>query len=79
MLLLDRNSAPARTIYYLSAVCYQAIRNAGSIESVDLFDEIKSLRGEYHNLGYDFFVLSLDFLFMLDRISLDDEGRIRAN
>lgn len=79
MLLLDRNSAPTRTVYYISAICYRAIRESGSIAPVDLFDILKSSREEYRNLGYDFFVLALDFLFILNRVIIDDEGRVCAN
>lgn len=79
MLLLDRNSAPTRTVYYISAICYRAISDSEGIRPVDLFDKLKSSREEYRNLGYDFFVLALDFLFMLNRITIDDEGRVCAN
>lgn len=79
MLLLDRNSAPTRTVYYISAICYQAIRDSGCIAPVDLFDMLKSSHEEYQNLGYDFFILALDFLFVLNRIIIDDEGRVCAN
>ncbi len=79
MLLLDRDSAPADTIYYISAVCYRLICDANQIAPIDLFATLKGSRKEYRELGYDFFILALDFLFVLNRVEIDDEGRLYAH
>ena len=75
MLLLDKNAEPKKTIFYLSAIVHGLIlKKIANIESfspnyVSLF---------ILNLNYDFFILALDFLFLLDKIRVDNEGDIES-
>lgn len=79
MLLLDRNNEPTKTIYYLAAVCYQLIRQSQELETSELFQRLQSSRIEYQNLSYIFFILALDFLFLLDRVEVNERGMLYVN
>jgi hypothetical protein len=75
MLLLDKNAEPNKTIFYLSAIVYGLVlRGVTKIENIylELQNEIED------NLNYEFFVLALDFLFLLDRIRVNSKGDIES-
>ncbi|WP_225304554.1 ABC-three component system middle component 6 [Streptococcus pneumoniae] len=73
MLLLDKNAEPKKTIFYLSAIVHGLIlKRIVNIENlyIELQKEIED------ELNYDFFILALDFLFLLDKIRVNNEGDI---
>lgn len=73
MILLDRNNEPENTIYYISALLYGLINNNPEIDYSNLF---KKLLAERNNkkINISFYSLALDFLFLLDKISIDRKG-----
>ena len=71
MLLLDKNAEPKKTIFYLSAIVHGLIlKKKVNIESlyIELQKEIED------ELNY----LALDFLFLLDKIRVNNEGDIES-
>lgn len=73
MLLLDKNAEPNKTIFYLSAIVYGLIlKGMSKIENI-----YKELQSEIEDgINYEFFVLALDFLFLLDKIRVNSKGDI---
>lgn len=66
---------PIRLFFYLSAIVYGLIlRGMTKIENIylELQNEIED------NLNYEFFVLALDFLFLLDKIRVNSKGDIES-
>lgn len=75
MLLLDKNADPKKTIFYLSAIVYGMVKNG--ITNLD--DIYLELQNEIKNtINYDFFILALDFLFLLDKIRVNYKGDIEC-
>ena len=75
MLLLDKNAEPKKTIFYISAIVHGLIlKKIVNIESlyIELQKEIED------DLNYDFLILALDFLFLLDKIRVNNEGDIES-
>jgi hypothetical protein len=71
MLLLDKNAEPHKTIFYLSAMIYGIVLK-GNYDIDSIYQE---LRIELKDaLNYDFFILALDFLFLLDKIVVNNRG-----
>lgn len=70
MLLLDKNAEPKKTIFYISAIVHGLILK--KIVNIELQKEIED------ELNYDFFILALDFLFLLDKIRVNNEGDIES-
>lgn len=81
MLLIDDNNRPTNTVYYLSALVYDLLKEENSqrgINSSDLYEEIvHSILNR--NVNFVFFVLALDFLFLLDKLEIDGEGRLHVH
>lgn len=75
MLLLDKNAEPKKTIFYLSAIVYGMVQ-MGITNSDDIY---LKLQNEINNtINYDFFILALDFLFLLDKIRVNYKGDIEC-
>ncbi|MCB5542228.1 ABC-three component system middle component 6 [Streptococcus salivarius] len=73
MLLLDKNAEPHKTVFYLSSMVYGIMLKGNlNIDSIyqDLRNELKD------TLNYDFFILALDFLFLLDKIVVNRRGEL---
>ncbi|WP_248621991.1 ABC-three component system middle component 6 [Enterococcus cecorum] len=75
MLLLDKNAEPKKTVFYLSAIVH-GLLSKRIVNIEDLYMELqKEIEDE---LNYDLFILALDFLFLLDKIRVNDEGDIES-
>lgn len=75
MLLLDKNAEPKKTVFYLSAIAH-GLLSKRIVNIEDLYIELqKEIEDE---LNYDLFILVLDFLFLLDKIRVNDEGDIES-
>lgn len=77
MLLLDVNNDPENTIYYLSAVIYEFMKNSDGLDYNELYSEIAN-KILFKNINFEFFSLALDFLFLLDKIDVDDKGTLHV-
>lgn len=78
MILLDTNNEPTSTVYYLAAASYRALREADGMDSNRLYEEVT---GDEVRRGvrYDFFMLALDFLYLLGRIDVDERGGLHVH
>lgn len=73
MLLLDKTVEPHNTVFYLSILAYELIRN-GVFDPVQLYNKVQYEIKE--KLNYDFFILALDFLFLLNKININKKGEL---
>lgn len=78
MLLLDRNNEPTSTVYYLAASAYDYVGKHDGIDASDLYQGVMhDVVGK--NVSYDFFLMALDFLYLLDRIAVDKKGGLHVH
>ena len=75
MILLDRNNQPKNTVYYLSAVIYGYLKKNGSIGLIDLYKRISN-KVLKRKLNFEFFSLAVDFLFLIDKVDVNNKGDI---
>lgn len=77
MLLLDRNNEPTSTVYYLAACIYNYVEKFEGIDSSNLYEAITSDLVK-RKVNYDFFLMALDFLYLLNRITVDEKGGLHV-
>lgn len=68
-MLLPDNIHPENSIYYNGGIVLSIIQNNGNIEILELFQLVKKIR----NMSFTTFVLSLDWLYLIDVAVLEDE------
>jgi hypothetical protein len=73
-MLLPDNVHPENTVYYNGAFVLEAARSHPGSDWLDLYAEVRDSR----NMSVAVFVLSLDWLFLLELITLDKYGRVRV-
>ena len=74
MLLLDKNTTPENTVYYLSGIVDGLVKQHNGIDIIGLYQKLQK---EIRNIvNFDFFMLALDFLFLVERIRIDSKGGI---
>ena len=81
MLLIDGNNRPTNTVYYLSAVVYDQLSRCDdqySIRPSDLYGLISD-RVLSRKVNIVFFIMALDFLFLLDKLEIDREGQLHVH
>ena len=78
MLLLDRNTEPTSTVYYLAASVYDHVGKHDGIDAASLYRGVM-FDSVGKNVNYDFFLMALDFLYLLDRISVDEKGGLHVH
>ena len=78
MLLLDRNNDPVKTVYYIAALAHSRISAEGETGIIDLYRWVcDSARcGE---VPYDFFLMAIDFLFLVAGVDVTGEGKIHVH
>jgi len=70
-MIIDRDSKPKDTIYYIAA-CIIEVISSNQYNVEDLYEILKE---QYNGtLDYTIYLLSLDFLFLIDKISISKEG-----
>ena len=77
MLLLDRNNEPTSTVYYIAAALDGYDQNPG-LDAGQLY-EVTANTLVKKEVSYDFFVMALDFLFLLGRVSIDEKGGLHVH
>lgn len=76
MMIIDRDSNPKDTVYYISACILEVIPSKKhNVE--DLYETIKEQYND--SLDYTIYLLSLDFLFLIDKISISEEGLLQCS
>jgi len=68
-MLLPDNIHPENSIYYNGAIVLNVIQNNSNIEMLELFQLVKKVR----NMSFTTFVLSLDWLYLIDVAVLENE------
>jgi ABC-three component (ABC-3C) system Middle Component 6 len=71
-MLLPDNIHPEDSVYYNGAFVLQAVKINRNSDLLDIYQHTKQLK----EMSMPIFILCLDWLFLLDLLSLDDQGRI---
>lgn len=71
-MLIPDNVHPEHTIYFNGAFVLQVLENLRSIEFLDLYSETL----KYRKMSMSVFVLCLDWLFLINLITLDEHGKV---
>ncbi|WP_269789192.1 ABC-three component system middle component 6 [Streptococcus mitis] len=74
MILLDKNSSPQNTVFYLSSIIYGVMIDKNRIDSIQLYNEVNQKLNE--KVNFTTFILAIDFLFLLDMFDVSAEGDI---
>lgn len=74
MILLDKNTTPDNTIYYLSGIVHGIIKRYTQLEYLKLYDIL--CKRQNRKISFDYYTLALDFLFLLNKVAVDDNGVI---
>ncbi|WP_147441647.1 ABC-three component system middle component 6 [Mycetocola lacteus] len=77
MILVDTNNKPQKTVYYISGVAYSHVKRRSNLALAELLDLVS---GDLFPQKVDFqlFVLAVDFLFLIGKIVLNEEGELYA-
>lgn len=73
-MLLPDNIYPQQSIYYNGAFVLQELQKQGVQKMLDLYENVKQIK----EMTFPVFVLCLDWLFLLNLISLNKEGEIEV-
>jgi hypothetical protein len=71
-MLLPDNVHPEHTIYYNGAIVYQAIVEHRAFDLMELYMQTQ----KHREMSMPVFVLCLDWLFLLEVVTLNEQGRI---
>lgn len=71
-MLLPDNIHPEQSIYYNGAFVLQALSEQRVMNMLDLYASIQ----DYRKMSMPVFVLCLDWLFLLNLVSLNDQGGV---
>lgn len=71
-MLVPDNVHPEQTVYFNGAYVLRAIQRHRLMEIVDLYFETISQR----QMSLPMFILCLDWLFLIDLVTLDDHGKV---
>ncbi|MFD3261398.1 ABC-three component system middle component 6 [Paenibacillus lentus] len=75
-MIIDRDSNPKDTIYYTSACILEIV----SLDKHNVEGLYETLKKRYNDsLDYTIYLLSLDFLFLIDKISISKEGFLKCS
>lgn len=78
MLLLDRNNEPTSTVYYLAASVYDYIGKHDGVDASNLYQGVM-IDFVGRKVSYDFFLMALDFLYLLDCVAVDEKGGLHVH
>ncbi|WP_367292996.1 ABC-three component system middle component 6 [Lacticaseibacillus paracasei] len=73
MLIVDRDSKPANTVLYVSAILSHLIKSS-PLDVATLYSKFRQLNTS--QAPYTTFLNALSFLYILDRIILGEDGKI---
>jgi len=71
-MLVPDNIHPEQTIYFNGALVLKAIKEIQTIDMLDLYIKTNSER----EMSMPVFLLCLDWLFLLDLITLNNQGKV---
>ena len=73
MLLLDRYNDPTKTVYYIAASAYDYLVNNPGVDASALYQACIEML-PCKDINHDFFIMALDFLYLLERVTIDKKG-----
>lgn len=71
-MLVPDNIHPEQTIYYNGAFVLKAIKTHQVMDMLDLYIQTKSER----EMSMPVFILCLDWLFLLNLVTMNDNGKV---
>jgi hypothetical protein len=69
-MLLPDNIHPEHSIYYNGALVLKKLKDKSNQNMIELYQCLK----EENSMSFSVFVLSLDWLFLIDLAQVDEEG-----
>ena len=77
-MLLDVNNEPTNTVYYYAAAAYGCLVNSDGIDFSSLLEDLSKKLFD-RKINTEFFSFWLNFLFLFDKIYIDDRGGLHVN
>jgi hypothetical protein len=71
-MLLPDNIHPENSVYYNGALVLESLQQSSSKNLLDLFQAVQKKR----KLSFPFFILCLDWLYLLEVAKLNSEGEV---
>ena len=68
-MLLPDNIHPENSIYYNGAIVLKVLQKNNTIELLELYSLVKKVR----DMSFSLFILSLDWLYLIDTAYLEEE------
>jgi len=68
-MLLPDNIHPENSVYYNGAIVLDVLQKNSSIELLELYRLVKNIR----NISFPLFILSIDWLYLIDIVDLKKE------
>ncbi len=72
MIIINKDAKPRDTVYYISCCAFGALKRHGSVDLKRLYEIVKNSY-DLIDLNYTSFQLSVNFLFLVNKIELDRE------
>jgi hypothetical protein len=72
-MLLPDNIHPEHSIYYNGAVVLNELKVKSNQKIIDLYQQVK----ERNNMSFPTFILSLDWLYIIDVAKIDEKGCVK--
>lgn len=72
-MLIPDNIHPEQTVYFNGAVVLKEIREGRVMDMLDLYVQANSRK----EMSMPMFVLCLDWLYLLDLVDMDDQGKVK--
>jgi hypothetical protein len=73
-MLIPDNIHPEQTIYFNGAFVLKMIQEYHTMDTLDLYIKTKAVR----EMSMPIFVLCLDWLFLLNLVTLNDHGKVES-
>lgn len=74
-MIINRDVKPHETIYYISAILHVILKN-NPLNTTDLYKELCMETG--NKIDYQIFLFSIDFLFLLNKITINEKGDLKC-
>lgn len=71
-MLLPDNIHPENSLYFTGSVVLSTVRQGDSWDLLELYSRVKAI----NEITMPIFILSLDWLFLLNAIKINDNGQI---
>ena len=71
-MLLPDNIHPELSIYYNGYIVLKELKKENKQKLVDLYQKVKKI----NNMSFQIFVLSLDWLYLLNVVKIDRNGEV---